>query len=121
MCVCVARFHGKGPWSARLTECRPDQHFFFRQVSHLAQLYGAERRLFVSMYESNSRDATPLWLQELRVELAALGVPHEIVSGGGGEEKGGGGGARGAEDRIAFLARMRNRSMRGLAGVVRDC
>lgn len=78
----------------------------YRQVAHLARLFsptGMERRLFVSVYESNSADATPEWLEELRAELRGLGVPHEVVSGGEGEARDPG------EDRVAFLARMRNR------------
>ena len=84
-----------------------------RQIAHLARLFNAPtgagtgagskaRRLFVSVYESNSQDATPQWLEELRAELQALGVPHAVVSGG--ERR-----VDGREDRIAFLARMRNR------------
>lgn len=57
----------------------------------------------MSVYESNSVDATPEWLEELRAELRGLGVPHEVVSGDEGEARAPG------EDRIAFLARMRNR------------
>lgn len=60
----------------------------------------------MSVYESNSADATPQWLEELRAELGALGVPHEVVSGGEAEARAPG------EDRIAFLARMRNRCVR---------
>lgn len=87
-------------------------YIYYRQVAHLARLVGGSGtveedrpRLFVSVYESNSHDATPRWLEELRAELEALGVPHEVVSGSGGH-----GDERAEdEDRIAFLARMRNR------------
>ncbi len=36
---------------------------------------------FVSIYESNSADATTQWLHLLRLMLSPIGVPHGIKTG----------------------------------------
>ena len=75
------------------------------QLTLLASLYpdpGAH--LFVSIYESGSTDATCRWLGLLQDELREMGVPSEVVAGG--EKR-----RVGEEDRIQFLARMRNEAM----------
>lgn len=79
------------------------------QLRLLASLLPQPQQLFVSVFESNSHDDTPQWVVEMGRELSSLGVAHRLVSG---EAAGVGAGRRqGWEDRIDFLARMRNMAL----------
>jgi len=76
-----------------------------QQLTLLASLYpDPASHLFVSIYESNSQDATGRWLRVLQEELEEMGVPSAVVAGGAKRKVG-------EEDRIQFLARMRNEAM----------
>lgn len=65
---------------------------------------------YVSVYESGSKDTTPQWLELLALLLRALDVPHTLVAGGQllrGEQ----------DDRIGFLAGVRNAALAPLWGL----
>jgi alpha-1,3-mannosyltransferase len=62
-------------------------------------------RVFVSVYESGSADATPAWLGLAGRLLAAAGVPATLVARGAGEARPPG------TPRIAHLAALRNRAL----------
>lgn len=76
-------------------------------LCQLVRSFGDVRRVFVSIYESNSRDSTPQALQALQQSLQALGVPHSILTHQDDKRAPG-------EHRIAFLARMRNKALQPL-------
>jgi alpha-1,3-mannosyltransferase len=57
--------------------------------------------VFVSIYESDSSDGTPQYLQALERLLAACAIPHQVTASGPLVRAAG-------EDRIAFLAKVRN-------------
>ncbi|PNH02419.1 Alpha-1,3-mannosyltransferase CMT1 [Tetrabaena socialis] len=69
------------------------------QLVRLATLLGPANML-VSIYESGSRDATAEWLRLLRGVLGALSVPCIVTAGGNLTRRAG-------QDRIAFLASVR--------------
>ncbi len=76
-----------------------------QQLSLLASVFpDPASHLFVSIYESDSQDATGRWLRVLQEELKEMGVPSAVVAGGAKRRVG-------EEDRIQFLARMRNEAM----------
>lgn len=64
------------------------------------------KNMFVSIYESGSTDDTRELLQNLSSHLDYLSVPHSIVNGDVVRSKG--------EDRIAFLAKLRNKALEPL-------
>lgn len=76
-------------------------------MCQLVRSFGDVRRVFVSIYESNSRDSTPQALLALTQSLQALGVPHSILTHQDDKRAPG-------EHRIAFLARMRNKALQPL-------
>ncbi len=79
-----------------------------QQLSLLASVFpDSDSHIFVSIYESNSQDATGRWLRVLQEELKEMGVPSAVVAGGAKRRVG-------EEDRIQFLSRMRNEAMRPL-------
>lgn len=69
------------------------------QVVRLAAMLGPGN-LLISVYESGSRDGTALWLALLRLLLRELGVAHVIETSGASRPPG-------PQDRIEFLASMR--------------
>ncbi|KAK9820093.1 hypothetical protein WJX72_006049 [[Myrmecia] bisecta] len=73
-------------------------HFCSSLLETLAIL--PEGSVFLSIYESGSTDNTVAWLQLLRQLVDHMGVPNRIVTGGWQRAPG--------QDRIAFLAAMRN-------------
>lgn len=81
------------------------------QLAHLSKLLHSPQQLFVSVFESNSGDATVQWVQELGRELSALGVPHSLQAGTQAADMGQ---RLPHEDRIDFLARMRNHAIKPL-------
>ncbi|KZV67558.1 glycosyltransferase family 69 protein [Peniophora sp. CONT] len=75
---------------------------FFQELPVLIEHLGKES-VFVSVYESNSKDRTPEMLQLLEGVLFALGVPHTIVYAKQDDKPPG--------TRIEMLADVRNRAL----------
>lgn len=61
----------------------------------------------VSIYDSGSSDASPLWLHLLKLLLTTLDVPFKIVADGTLTRNAG-------DDRIAFLSRIRNLALNAI-------
>jgi alpha-1,3-mannosyltransferase len=80
----------------------------------VTQLTAALRALppenvFVSIYESGSGDGTGGWLRQLALRLALLGVRSRITVGGNVTRQEG-------EQRIAYLAKLRNEALAPMLG-----
>ncbi|KAK3242623.1 hypothetical protein CYMTET_47687 [Cymbomonas tetramitiformis] len=62
--------------------------------------------IFVSIYESGSNDLTAFTISAFREHLASLGVPHRVVLQGETRQE--------YQDRIAYLAHLRNKALQPL-------
>ncbi|KAL0019036.1 hypothetical protein WJX77_006792 [Trebouxia sp. C0004] len=76
------------------------------QRGHHAICQTSEGSIFVSVYESGSTDSTGIWLRLLAKLLRLLEVPHHIETGGVTRQDN--------EQRIDFLARVRNKALEPL-------
>eukprot|EP00210_Caulerpa_lentillifera_P008017 g7654.t1 len=76
------------------------------QISRLI-LRMPHRSLFVSIYESGSRDSTARWLVVLRRVLELVSVPHKIIINGSILK-------RNSESRTEFIAKLRSIAMQPL-------
>ena len=81
-----------------------------RLVEHLDR-----DKVFVSVYESGSHDMTPQWMEVLSRVLVALEVPHRVVFGDLSDRL-----TKSSQNRIKFLANVRNRALEPLPVVQPD-
>ncbi|GIL63118.1 hypothetical protein Vafri_17243 [Volvox africanus] len=90
------------------TNVRDAQQVMPNYIYHLVLTVGSlthyANPVFVSVYESGSKDRTADWLQVLGDVLDALSVPHRLELGGNIQREKG-------EERIKFLARVRSAAL----------
>ncbi|KAL6053415.1 Cryptococcal mannosyltransferase 1-domain-containing protein [Balamuthia mandrillaris] len=96
-----------GAWSASATLQNDDGNEDYGPPTNRTFSSVEAAPIYLSIYESGSRDETPLWLALMGVELENLGVPHRIISEPTEE--------RGLDmHRIEFLAQVRNKALEPL-------
>ncbi|GIL85980.1 hypothetical protein Vretifemale_14254 [Volvox reticuliferus] len=90
------------------TNVRDAQQVMPNYIYHLVLTVGSLTHygnpVFVSVYESGSKDRTADWLQVLRDVLDALSIPHRLELGGSIQREK-------DEERIHFLARLRSAAL----------
>lgn len=87
---------------------------YISEILRLVQALDRDK-VFVSVYESGSFDMTSSWMELLDGVLEALDIPHRVAFGNQGDRL-----VKNTQNRIKFLAQIRNRALEPLAVVQSD-